>query len=112
MTSLWNQIKRAAFVIHFKNLDEVKKFRDAIKDTGLNINDCEVIVVVASKKEKDVLTEISSVTYITEKDFGLLGKIKNENFKKLASSSFDGTFFIGNFSKKILKWLWLVLKTH
>lgn len=103
MSSIWSQIKRAAFVIHFKNLDEIKKFREAIKDTGLNINDCEVIAVVESKKEKDVLTEISSVTYINEKDFGFLGKIKNENFKKLVSRSFDGTFFIGDFSKKILK---------
>lgn len=103
MSSIWSQIKRAAFVIHFKNLDDVKKYREAIKDAGLNINDCEVIVVVESKKEKDMLTEINSVTYINEKDFGFLGKIKDENVKKLISRSFDGTFFIGDFSKKILK---------
>lgn len=103
MSSIWSQIKRAAFVIHFKNLDDVKKYREAIKDAGLNINDCEVIVIVESKKEKDMLTEINSVTYINEKDFGFLGKIKDENVKKLISRSFDGTFFIGDFSKKILK---------
>ena len=103
MNSIWSQIKRAVFVIHFTSLDDVKQFREAIKDVGLNINDCEIIAVVESKKEKDILTEISSVTYINEKEFGIFGKVKNENFKKVAERSFDALFNVGDFSKRISK---------
>ena len=103
MNSIWSQIKRAVYVVHFTTLDDVKAFREAIKDTGLNINDCELIAVVATKKEKELLTEISSVTYINIKDFGILGKMKNENFKKVLNRSFDALFFVGDFSKRIVK---------
>lgn len=103
MNSIWSQIKRAVFVVHYTNLDDVKEFREAIKDVGLNINDCEIIAVVESKKEKDMLSEISSVTYVNEKEFGILGKVKNENFKKVILRSFDALFYIGDFSKRIIK---------
>ena len=103
MNSIWSQIKRAVVVIHFTTPDEVNAFREAIMDAGLNINDCEVIAVVATKKEKELLTEISSVTYVNSKDFGILGKMKNENFQKVLSRSFDALFFVGDFSKRIVK---------
>jgi len=103
MNSIWSQIKRAVFVVHFTNLDDIKKFREAIKDAGLNINDCEIIAVVESKKEKDMLTEISSVTYVNEKEFVFFGKVKNENFKKVVLRSFDALFYVGDFSKKMMK---------
>lgn len=103
MNSIWSQIKRAVFVIHYRSLDDVKQFREAIKDVGLNINDCEIIAVVESKKEKDILTEISSVTYINEKEFGIFGKVKNENFKKVVVRSFDALFYVGDFTKRISK---------
>jgi len=103
MSSIWSHIKRVIIVLHFSNLDDVKKMREAIKDVGLNINDCEIIAVVANKKEKDMLSEISSVTYLNEKDLTFFRKLKNENMTKLAKRSFDAVFFIGGFSKRIIK---------
>lgn len=111
MNSIWSHIKRAVFVIHFTNVEEVKNFRDAIKEAGLNINDCEIIAVVATKKEKDMLQEISSVTYVNTKEFGLLGKIKNENFKKVIARSFDAVFYVGDFSKPISKHIFGIKNT-
>lgn len=103
MNSIWSQIKRAIFIVHYTSLEDVKKFREAIKEAGLNINDCEVIAVVESKKEKDMLSEISSVTYVNEKEIGVFGKIKNENFKKVIERPFDAIFYVGDFSKRISK---------
>ncbi len=103
MSSIWSHIKRVIIVLHFSNLDDLKKMREAIKDVGLNINDCEIIAVVANKKEKDMLSEISSVTYLNEKDLTFFRKLKNENMTKLAKRSFDAVFFIGDFSKRIIK---------
>ena len=85
MSSIWSHIKRVIIVLHFSNLDDVKKMREAIKDVGLNINDCIIIAVVANKKEKDMLSEISSVTYLNEKDLTFFRKLKNEKMTKLAS---------------------------
>ena len=103
MSSIWSHIKRVVIVVHYSSLNDVKKFREAIKDVGLNINDCEIIAVVASKKEKDMLSEISSVTYVHEKDMTIFGKLKNENIAKVTKRSFDAAFFVGDFSKRILK---------
>ncbi len=103
MNSIWSQIKQALFVVHFTNVEDVKSFRDAIKEAGLNINDCEIIAVVATKKEKDLLPVISSVTFVNTKEFGLLGKIKNENFKKVIPRAFDALFYVGDFSKSLSK---------
>jgi len=103
MSSIWSHIKRAVIVVHYSSLDDVKKMREAIKEVGLNINDCEIIAVVENKKEKDILSEISSVTYLNEKDLTFFGKLKNENMAKVAKRSFDALFFVGDFSKRIIK---------
>lgn len=103
MNSIWSQIKRAVFIVHYSSLDDVKKIREAIKEVGLNINDCEIVAVVETKKEKEMLAEISSVTYLYEKDLTFFGKLKNENMAKVVKRSFDAQFFLGDFSKRICK---------
>jgi sulfatase maturation enzyme AslB (radical SAM superfamily) len=103
MNSIWSQIKRAVFVVHYSSLDDVKEIQKAIKEVGLNINDCEIIAIVKSKEEKALLSEINYVTYFHEKELTFFGKLKNENMDKILKRSFDALFFYGDFSKKIAK---------
>ena len=101
--SIWSQLKRILVVVNFSSVDEVKEFRNAIKSAGLNINDCEIIALVTSKKEKSVLGELSSVTYFTKGDINFLGKVKDAGLKKVLGRSFDALFFVGDFPNKVLK---------
>jgi len=103
MNSIWGNIKRAVFVVHYSSLEDVKKIRQGIKAVGLNINDCEIIAVFKSKKEKESFSNISSVTPVSEKDITLLGKLKNENMLKVGKRHFDALFFVGDFSKRVVK---------
>ena len=101
--SIWSQLKRILVVVHYTSVDEVKEYRNAIKKEGLNINDCEIIAWVASKKEKAALGELSSVTYFTTSDINFFGKAKDAGLKKVLGGSFDALFFVGDFSNKVLK---------
>ena len=101
--SIWSQLKRILVVVSCTSLDEVKDFRNAIKSVGLNINDCEIIALVASKKEKSILGELSSVTYFTTGDVNFLGKVKDAGLKKVLGRSFDALFFVGDFPQRTIK---------
>ncbi len=101
--SIWSQLKRILVVVNFNSVDEVKEYRNAIKNAGLNINDCEIIALVTSKKEKSVLDELSSVTYFAKSDINFLGKVKDAGLKKVLGRSFDALFFVGDFPQKTLK---------
>jgi hypothetical protein len=92
-------------VVTFNSLDEIKEYREAIKQAGLNVNDCSVLAIVANKQEKSVLTELFSVTYVSDKEFGLLGRLKNEEVGKLIEQNFDLMVINGDISKRMQKLL-------
>ena len=75
---------------------------------GLNINDCKILALVPTKKEKMLLREVSSVTYCSEQEVNLLGRLKNENATKLLSEKFDTVTVVGDLSKKMSR---LIKKT-
>ena len=50
-----------------------------------------------------MLSEISSVTYLCENDLTFFVKLKNEHMAKVVKQSFDAQFFLGDFSKRIVK---------
>ena len=74
--NIWSSIKRLLVVVDFKEIDNMNQWREAIKFSGLNIHDCKIVGIVETKKERLVLGEMSSVVFISEKDFGLLGRLK------------------------------------
>ena len=101
--SIWHSIKRLMVVTNFKEIDEINQWREAIKLSGLNIHDCKIMGVVESKKERLALGEISSVVFISEKDFGLLGRLKNEDAQRALDDRFDTIMIVGEIPKKIEK---------
>jgi len=101
--SIWDSIKRLLVVVEFDQLDTMKDWREAIKNSGLNIHHCYVMGIVATKKERLALGEMSSVVYISEKDFGLLGRLKNEEAQRVLSERFDSLLVVGDIPKKIEK---------
>ena len=103
--SIWQKARKMMVVIEFKSLDEIKDYREAIKNIGLNINDCLVLAIVQDKKEKAVLTEIHSVNYLSPKDISLLGRLKDDTVNKTLNQQFDIVVMIGELNKKVKKYI-------
>ena len=101
--SIWSSIKRLLVVTDFKEIDNMNQWREAIKFSGLNIHDCKIMGVVESKKERLVLGEMSSVVFISDKDYGLLGRLKNEDAQRTLNDRFDTIMIVGEIPKKIEK---------
>lgn len=102
-TSIWSSIKRMLVVVKFDELDTMNNWREAIKFSGLNIHDSNIMGVVATKKERIALGEMSSVVYISEKDYGFLGRLKNEDAQKVLNEQFDAVMVVGEIPNKIEK---------
>lgn len=103
VTSIWNSIQSVLLVVQFDQIDAIVKWRDAMKATGLNIHQCRILSVVASKKERQVLGEMSYVVFLSEGDFGLLGNLKHEDAQKLLGQQFDAVITIGGCDGKVGK---------
>lgn len=88
-------------VVHFNTLDELKEYRTAIKAMGLNVHECKILAIVESKREKDVLGEISSVVYMSPQEYSFLGTLKNDEANKLLADKFDAVVYFGDVSKRI-----------
>lgn len=101
--SIWKSTEKMLLVVNYVTVEELQKFREAIKEMGLNIHQCKILAVVESKKEKILLREVSSVTYCSPQELNLLGKLKNEDAVKLFSDKFDTITIIGDLNKKISK---------
>lgn len=103
--SYWDTTRKVLLVINFESLEQVHDFRNAMKAIGLNINDCKVLALVESKKERQMLTEIHSVVYASDKEINLLGRWKNENIGKVMNESFDIMIVHGDYIPKVIKQL-------
>lgn len=103
--SLWNRLNKIVLVLHFNTLDELKSYREAIKSIGLNVFESNILCIVSSKKEKDMLGDVTSVVFLNEKEFGLFGNLKNQEAQKLISNKYDAIVYMGDFSNRIDKLL-------
>lgn len=101
--NIWSSIKRLLVITDFQEIDNMNQWREAIKFSKLNIHDCKIMGIVESKKERLVLGEMSSVVFIAEKDFGFLGRLKNEDAQRTFSDSFDAILIVGSIPSKIEK---------
>lgn len=103
--SYWDITRKLLLVVNFESLEKVHEYRNAIKATGLNINDCMVLAIVESKKERQMLTEIHSVVYASDKEINLLGRWKNENIEKVLGETFDLMVILEDHIPKVIKQL-------
>jgi len=101
----WNTTRKMLLVVNFESLEKVHEYRNAIKATGLNINDCTVLAIVASKKERQMLTGIHSVVYASDKEINALGRWKNEHMGKVLGELFDLIIILGDHIPKVQKQL-------
>jgi hypothetical protein len=103
VNKIWNQIGNALIVVNYESIDELKKYREAIKEVGLNVHECFILAVVSNKREKNVLIEQRSVAFITPGEIHFLRRMKNEQVRELLRRKFDLILTIGDISKKIVK---------
>jgi hypothetical protein len=103
LNNIWNQIGNALIVINYESLDELKKYREAIKEVGLNVHECYILAVVSNKREKKMLMEQRSVAFIAPGEIHFFRRMKNEQFRELSRRRFDLIVTIGDVSKKIVK---------
>ena len=108
-TSIWSKMSRVLFVVEYTTMDDLKNYRDAVKAVGLNIHDCIILAIVKTKKEKNVLAEQYNVVFISDQEFNLFGRLKNEEAKNIASRSYDMILYSSDVSRRIAK---LLLKTN
>lgn len=103
--NIWNQLSRALVVVKFNSIDELKKYRDAIKSVNLNIHDCTILAIVETKKEKQMLGEQSNVVFVSEQEFNLFGSLKNDEAKNTFSRAYDIVLYTTDTPKKVAKLL-------
>ncbi len=101
--SLWSQLRRVLLVVEFKTLDDVRLYREAIKATGLNVHECRILIIVQSKKERNTLSEFTSVVYVSPKDYSFLGSMRNDDVTKLFKTKFDTVIQVGEIHKRVKK---------
>lgn len=101
--SVWSSIKRLLVVVKCHNLESMNQWRESIIQSGLNIHECKILGIVESKKERLALGEMTSVVYISEKDFGFFGGLKNEDAQRTLSDPFDAVLAVGELPKRIEK---------
>lgn len=101
--NVWSSINRLLVVMKFDELDTMNQWREAIKMSGLNIHDCKIMGGLKTKKERVAMMEMSSVVYISDKDFGLLGRLKNEDAQRVLNDRFDAVLIVGTIPSKLEK---------
>lgn len=109
MLDITQRIKTALVVVPYTSLDDLKQYRDAVRATGMNVNDCALVAIVKDKKERENLSSHHSLAvFASEGDFNLLGRLKNEGLSKIITRKYDLVLFVDDPPKKIRK---LLVKT-
>ncbi|MBL4862448.1 MAG: hypothetical protein JKY09_05460 [Crocinitomicaceae bacterium] len=103
--SLWGEIRSLLLVTHFSNVDELKKYREALKEAKLNVHVCGILAVVETKKEKQTMLALKSVVYCSEQEINLFGRLKNEEAMKQLSNRYDALMVVGDYSSRFEKLL-------
>lgn len=103
--NVWGRSTKLLLVLKYKSKNELKDYREAIKAVGLNVHNCHVLAVLEDKKENHNLESLGSVTYLSTKDFNLLGKLKNAEVQKILKDNFDLLVVVNDIPKRIQKLL-------
>lgn len=81
-----------------------------LKNSGLNINDCSILAIIPTKKERLMMGELSSVSFAALNDFNLFGKLKNPEVAKILSFRYDAVICMNEPHDKIFRLLKSVKK--
>lgn len=108
MQNIWERLQSGIVVVNYESQDELKRYREAIRDAGLNVNNCLLLAVVDSKKEREALSQSSLAVFISEKDFNILGRLKNPQAQTVLGRKYDMVLYVGNVPGRIRR---IVAKT-
>jgi hypothetical protein len=89
VNNVWKNTNTALIIVKYESLDELKNYRDAIKDSGLNVNNCELIAIVETKKEREALDHSSLAVFLSPQDINFIGRLKNSEATKALSRKYD-----------------------
>ena len=103
--NIWGRSTKLLLVVKYRSKNELKEYREAIKAVGLNVHNCHILAVLEDKKENHNLESLGSVTYLSTKDFNLLGRLKNADAQKKLKDNFDLLVVVNEIPKKIQKLL-------
>ena len=103
MAGVWQHMKKALLVVNYESIGELKKYRKALVESGLNIHECSILAVVSSKAVKNAISEQNSVTFVMDKEISFLGQLKNQEAKEKLARTYDLVFVVGDYSKKMMK---------
>ncbi len=101
--NMWKSTENMLLVVNYTSIEELQKYREALKEMGLNIHICKILAIVESKKDKMLLREVNSVVYCSPQEINFLGRFKNENASKLLAEHFDMITIVGDLGKKMSK---------
>lgn len=104
-SDIWSLSRRILLIIPFTGVEDLMAYRNAIKESGINVNDSQILCVLSDKNEKAALREIFGVSFMHSGDFNWLGKIKDAKTEKVLFRSYDLLIVVGPLKGRFLKLL-------
>lgn len=101
--NIWTSTRKLLLVKKYTTSDELREYRENLSKHGMNINECKLLAVVDSKKQREALTDLSGVVFCSDQDVNIIGKLKNESAQNLLLEKYDTILVVGDLSKKMLK---------
>lgn len=102
--NIWERSSKLLFVINYQSKNDLNANLGAI-DKLTSGKEHVFVLCVIPVNLKGELTSLNNVHYISEKDFNLLGKIKEEEIKNLIQQQFDLLVVLNSLEGKVLKML-------
>lgn len=101
--TIWDSFKKIIIISSSERISHPDEFRVALENYWENKVEIMLILIYNSKKPKDFKDQNSSIISVFQKEIGLFGKLKNENFNSLKEKSHDAVLICGEFKGKMKK---------
>lgn len=102
--NVWKNIKRLLIVISYKDDVQYNEYRKAL-DQALNessVVDLKIIVLLSNSIKKETLSTHPLIHFLSHKDFGLFGKIKDDSLLQLLAQPYDTLLWFEQNESKLL----------
>lgn len=103
--SIWRVSLKVAIVFPYKDEVNYKSYRNAL-DKALNdsnVQQLKIIVTLPDSVKKEDLQPHKLIHYISSKDIGFFGKVKDPSLDELLLTSYDLLLWLESDDKKIAK---------
>lgn len=101
--SLWDNIGTVILVFPMEEVENPMELKLEMDQVFGKLSRSEIVLVSKQSLKNQQLRELKGVTYVSEKDFNFLAKLKNENLKELLEKPFNSLFLSGTLTKQFEK---------